>query len=96
MQLQARFRRQYPGEKPEQIWKRVYPEALAQVGIARLELEIKLLCSCFAGIVLELYACTALRRNFIGIEIDEGWFLGACELSERSTMTACSQCRQRR
>jgi site-specific DNA-methyltransferase (adenine-specific) len=24
-------------------------------------------------------ACAALGRRFVGIEIDEGWFLGACE-----------------
>jgi hypothetical protein len=28
IRLRNRFRRQYAGEKPEQIWKRVYPEAL--------------------------------------------------------------------
>jgi hypothetical protein len=28
IQLRARFRRQHPGERPEQIWKRVYPEAI--------------------------------------------------------------------
>jgi hypothetical protein len=29
IRLRQRFRRQYPGEKPEQIWKRIYPEAIA-------------------------------------------------------------------
>jgi hypothetical protein len=28
IRLRQRFRRQYPGEKPEQIWKRIYPEAI--------------------------------------------------------------------
>jgi hypothetical protein len=28
IRLRQRFRRQYPGVKPEQIWKRVYPEAI--------------------------------------------------------------------
>jgi hypothetical protein len=28
IRLRQRFKRQHPGEKPEQIWKRVYPDAI--------------------------------------------------------------------
>jgi hypothetical protein len=28
IRLRQRFRRQYPGEKPDQIWKRIYAEAI--------------------------------------------------------------------
>jgi hypothetical protein len=37
IQLRKRFRRQYPGEKPEQIWKRIYPEAVP--GYASMDRE---------------------------------------------------------
>jgi hypothetical protein len=37
IRLRQRFRRQYPGEKPEQIWKRVYPEAIS--GYAGMDRE---------------------------------------------------------
>jgi hypothetical protein len=29
IQLRAKLRRQYPGERPEQIWRRIYPEAIS-------------------------------------------------------------------
>jgi hypothetical protein len=37
IRLRNRFRRQYPGEKPEQIWKKVYPKAIP--GYARMDRE---------------------------------------------------------
>lgn len=37
IRLRQRFKRQYPGEKPEQIWKRVYPEAIP--GYATMDRE---------------------------------------------------------
>ena len=37
IRLRQRFRRQYPGEKPEQIWKRVYLEAI--LGYASMDRE---------------------------------------------------------
>jgi hypothetical protein len=40
IQLQARFRRQHPGERPEQIWKRVYLEAIpGYAGMSAVEQE---------------------------------------------------------
>jgi hypothetical protein len=37
IRLRQRFRQQYPGEKPEQIWKRIYPEAIP--GYASMDRE---------------------------------------------------------
>jgi len=37
IRLRQRLRRQYPGEKPEQIWKRIYPEAI--LGYAGMDRE---------------------------------------------------------
>ena len=35
--LLSKFRRQYPNEKPEQIWKKIYPEAIP--GYASIDRE---------------------------------------------------------
>lgn len=37
IRLRQRFRQQYPGEKPEQIWRRIYPEAIP--GYASMDRE---------------------------------------------------------
>jgi hypothetical protein len=37
IRLRQRVRQQYPGEKPEQIWKRIYPEAIP--GYASMDRE---------------------------------------------------------
>jgi hypothetical protein len=37
IRLRQKFRRQYPGEKPEHIWKRIYPEAIP--GYASMDRE---------------------------------------------------------
>jgi hypothetical protein len=37
IRLRQRLRRQYPGEKPEQIWKRIYPETIT--GYASMDRE---------------------------------------------------------